>query len=99
MKINHARLLSDLRQLAQFGKVGTGVNRLSFSPEDQAARQWLLHQMREAGLEAEIDGIGNVYGRTKGVEHAVLIGSHSDSVPKGGWLDGAMGVLYGLEIA
>ena len=54
--------------------------------------------MRGAGLDAVIDGIGNVYGRTKGVEHAVLIGSHTDSVPKGGWLDGAMGVLYGLEI-
>ena len=58
MKINHARLLSNLHQLAQFGKVGTGVNRLSFSLEDQAARQWLLQQMREAGLNAEIDGIG-----------------------------------------
>ncbi len=99
MKIDHARLLSDLHQLAQFGKVGTGVNRLSFSPEDQEARQWLLQQMRGAGLDAAIDGIGNVYGRTKGVEQAVLIGSHTDSVPKGGWLDGAMGVLYGLEIA
>ena len=98
MKIDHARLLSDLHRLAQFGKVGTGVNRLSFGPEDQEARQWLLQQMRGAGLDAVIDGIGNVYGRTKGVEHAVLIGSHTDSVPKGGWLDGAMGVLYGLEI-
>jgi len=55
--------------------------------------------MTEAGLDARIDGIGNVYGQTKGVDKAVLIGSHTDSVPKGGWLDGAMGVLYGLEIA
>ena len=99
MQLNHARLLSSLTQLAQFGKVGTGVNRLSFTPEDRAARQWLLEQMREAGLDAEIDGIGNVYGRARGVDTAVLIGSHTDSVPKGGWLDGAMGVLYGLEVA
>ncbi len=99
MQLNHARLLNSLTQLAQFGKVGTGVNRLSFTPEDRAARQWLVEQMHEAGLDAEIDGIGNVYGRARGVDTAVLIGSHTDSVPKGGWLDGAMGVLYGLEIA
>jgi N-carbamoyl-L-amino-acid hydrolase len=55
--------------------------------------------MTEAGLDAQIDGIGNVYGQTEGVAKAVLLGSHTDSVPKGGWLDGAMGVLYGLEIA
>jgi N-carbamoyl-L-amino-acid hydrolase len=99
MHINHNRLMNDLRQLATYGKADTGVNRLSFTPEDQAARQWLLQQMTEAGLDAHIDGIGNVYGRTKGVQKAVLISSHTDSVPKGGWLDGAMGVLYGLEIA
>ena len=42
MQLNHARLLDSLTQLAQFGKVGTGVNRLSFTPEDRAARQWLV---------------------------------------------------------
>ena len=99
MQLNHTRLLNTLTRLAQFGKIETGVNRLSFTPEDRAARQWLVEQMREAGLDAEIDGIGNVYGRTRGVDTAVLIGSHTDSVPKGGWLDGAMGVLYGLEVA
>ena len=99
MRLNHARLLDSLKQLAQFGKVETGVNRLSFTPEDLAARQWLLEQMLDASLDAEIDGIGNVYGRTKGEDKVVLIGSHTDTVPKGGWLDGAMGVLYGLEIA
>ena len=99
MQLNHDRLLDSLRQLAQFGKSGTGVNRLSFTPEDRAARAWLLEQMRAAGLDARIDGIGNVYGQATDVDRAVLIGSHTDSVPKGGWLDGAMGVLYGLEVA
>lgn len=99
MPINHRRLLDDLRHLATFGQAGKGVNRLSFTAEDLAARHWLLQRMTEAGLDAQIDGIGNVYGRTRGVSRAVLIGSHTDSVPKGGWLDGAMGVLYGLEIA
>ena len=71
MQLNHARLLNSLTQLAQFGKVGTGVNRLSFTSEDRAGRQWLVEQMREAGLDAEIDGIGNVYGRTREVDTAV----------------------------
>ncbi|MGE0827558.1 MAG: M20 family metallo-hydrolase [Candidatus Binatia bacterium] len=99
MQLNYSRLLTDLRTLATFGQVGSGVNRLSFTLEDREARQWMLQRMTEAGLDAQIDGIGNVYGQTKGVAKAVLIGSHTDSVPKGGWLDGAMGVLYGLEIA
>src|SRR5712692_6321943 len=99
MQINYLRLLADLRRLAKFGQVGRGVHRLSFTPEDREARHWLLQRMTEAGLDAQIDGIGNVYGQTKGVDKAVLIGSHTDSVPNGGWLDGAMGVLYGLELA
>ncbi len=99
MQINYPRLLADLRHLAKFGQVRSGVHRLSFTPEDQEARHWLLRRMTEAGLDAQIDGVGNVYGQSKGVAKAVLIGSHTDSVPNGGWLDGAMGVLYGLEIA
>ena len=99
IEINRDRLLQDLRDLAAFGRVGHGVHRLAFSPEDVAARQWLLERMQAAGLVAHIDGVGNVYGRTDGVRRAVLIGSHTDTVPKGGWLDGAMGVIYGLEVA
>ena len=99
MQINYRRLFADLRQLATFGRVGSGVQRLSFTADDQAARNWLLQRLLDAGLEAQIDGIGNVYGQGKGVSKAVLIGSHTDSVPKGGWLDGALGVLYGVEIA
>ena len=98
-RINAARLLDDLRTLARFGQVGTGVDRTAFSPQDGAARQWLRGRMAEAGLEAQIDRIGNVVGRTPGVQRAVVIGSHTDSVPKGGWLDGAYGVICGLEIA
>lgn len=58
-----------------------------------------MEQMLAAGLDATIDGVGNVYGRNKGVSRAVLIGSHTDTVPNGGWLDGAMGVIFGLEAA
>ncbi len=98
-RIDAARLIADLRELARFGQVGTGVDRTSFSPQDIAARAWLCRRMQDAGLEARIDRVGNVFGRYPAVDRAVVIGSHTDSVPKGGWLDGAYGVVCGLEIA
>ena len=97
--IDPGRLMGDLRALAEFGKVGTGVDRTAFSKPDMEARRWLAGRMGEAGLAARIDCVGNVVGRAPGNGPAVLIGSHADSVPKGGWLDGSMGVIYGLEIA
>ena len=97
--INAERLLADLRHLATFGKVGTGVCRAAMSPEDIEARHWLVERMCAAGLDAEIDRVGNVLGRSRRRGPALLIGSHSDSQPRGGWLDGSLGVIYGLEIA
>ena len=99
IQINPERLVGDLRKLAEFGKVGTGVHRLAFSQEDIDARNWLCRRMAEAGLDAAVDGVGNVFGRSPVAGPCVLIGSHVDSVPNGGWLDGALGVIYGLEIA
>ena len=99
IRIDGRRLLADMRTLAEFGKVGTGVNRPAFSAADMEARAWLLERMTDAGLDANIDGVGNVFGRSRANGPGVLIGSHSDSVPCGGWLDGAMGVVYGIEIA
>jgi N-carbamoyl-L-amino-acid hydrolase len=99
MPVNATRLLSDLRELAGFGKFETGVDRVAFSPQDSAARAWLAGRLADAGLEAVIDHVGNVHGKARNVRHAVLIGSHTDTVPKGGWLDGSLGVVYGLEIA
>jgi len=99
LPVQPQRMLEDLRALAQFGKLGTGVNRRSLTPEDLASRDWLLERMRSAGLEAKIDGIGSLAGHTPGSRRHILIGSHTDSVPKGGWLDGSMGVIFGLEIA
>ena len=97
-KINAERLIGDLKRLRQFGAKPPGVVRPAFSEADMEARKWLKDQYTEAGLEASIDGIGNVLGRSKNPGPALLIGSHSDSQPTGGWLDGAMGVIYGLEI-
>ncbi|WP_061133688.1 Zn-dependent hydrolase [Caballeronia fortuita] len=99
LKINPARLLADLRHLRTFGATGPGVVRLSLSPVDMDARHWLVSRMNDAGLSATIDGVGNVFGRSRNAGPALLIGSHTDTQPTGGWLDGALGVIYGLEIA
>ncbi len=97
--IKPARLLDDLHTLRSFGAVGDGVVRTTFSDSDMAARRWLRDQMANAGLDAFIDGVANVIGRSPNPGPTLLIGSHSDTQPKGGWLDGAMGVIYGLEVA
>jgi N-carbamoyl-L-amino-acid hydrolase len=97
--INPERLLDDLKCLRSFGARGPGVVRLSLSPIDIESRRWLAERMEAAGLDAAIDGVGTVFGRSRKKGPALLIGSHTDSQPTGGWLDGAMGVIYGLEIA
>ncbi|WP_250475433.1 Zn-dependent hydrolase [Caballeronia sp. GAFFF1] len=99
LKIDPARLLNDLEHLRSFGAAGKGVVRLSLSLVDMDARRWLAQRMNEAGLDASIDGVGNVFGRSRNDGPALLIGSHTDTQPTGGWLDGALGVIYGLEIA
>ncbi|MEO8849356.1 MAG: hydantoinase/carbamoylase family amidase [Casimicrobiaceae bacterium] len=98
-KIDAQRLLGALHRLAEFGRYKTGVHRPAFSDDDLAARRWLVQRMTDAGLDAGIDGIGNVLGRARGEGSRLLIGSHSDTQPHGGWLDGAMGVIYGIELA
>ena len=97
LQINTDRLIKDLRHLATFGRTGNGVNRRSLTESDLASRYWLCERMQEAGMEAGIDGIGSVFGKTPH-SRRILIGSHTDTVPNGGWLDGALGVIYGLEI-
>ncbi|HTP61837.1 MAG TPA: hydantoinase/carbamoylase family amidase [Burkholderiales bacterium] len=97
--IDGKRLLSDLRELRSIGAQGIGVVRPAFSAKDMEARNWLKARYAEAGLDASIDGVGNVLGRSKKPGKALLVGSHSDTQPTGGWLDGALGVIYALEVA
>ena len=97
--INGNRLLKDLYAAREIGKYQTGVHRPTFSPEDVQARHWLVARLTEAGLEASIDGIGNVYGRDPTPGRKLLMGSHMETQNHAGWLDGAMGVLYALEVA
>lgn len=97
--IDSRRVLADLRQLASFGAYKTGVHRPTFSDDDIAARHWFLTRLGEAGLKPKIDGIGNVYGLSRGEGAKILTGSHLESQNRAGWLDGALGMIYGLEAA
>jgi N-carbamoyl-L-amino-acid hydrolase len=97
--VNTERFLADLHALRQFGAsgVGKGVVRPAYSEADIAARTWLQSRMEDAGLETQFDPLGSLWGLTG--ERSLLMGSHSDSQPEGGWLDGALGVVAALEVA
>ncbi|HWL73726.1 MAG TPA: hydantoinase/carbamoylase family amidase [Burkholderiaceae bacterium] len=97
-RIDPDRLLSDLHALRAIGAHGRGVIRPAFSGADMEARRWLQRRYEEAGLDATLDGVGNVLGRSRNPGKALLVGSHSDTQPTGGWLDGALGVIYALEV-
>ncbi|WP_375229734.1 Zn-dependent hydrolase [Roseobacter sp. S98] len=97
--LNPERFLADLHHLRSFGAsgVGKGVVRPAYSDADVAARTWLAGRMRDAGLRVACDEMGNLFGLADGP--SLLLGSHSDSQPEGGWLDGALGVISALEVA
>ena len=98
MQVDFPRLKRDLEELGTIGRTPEGgVSRPSWSDADVAARRWLLARIEAAGLEARVDPAGNICARWQPGEPVVLVGSHLDSVPNGGTLDGALGVLAGLE--
>ncbi|WP_439118307.1 hydantoinase/carbamoylase family amidase [Marivita sp.] len=99
LPVNADRFLADLHTLRSFGAagVGKGVVRPAYSDPDIAAREWLVGRMREAGLSVHVDPVGSVFGLAEG--RSLLLGSHTDSQPEGGWLDGALGVIAALEVA
>jgi N-carbamoyl-L-amino-acid hydrolase len=98
-RIKPERVLSDLRKLATFGAYKTGVHRPTLSEQDIAAREWFAARLREAGLDAEIDGVANILGRSRSNGKKALSGSHLESQNHAGWLDGALGCVYALEAA
>jgi N-carbamoyl-L-amino-acid hydrolase len=98
MRVNFERLKRDLEELGTIGRTPEGgVSRPSWSDADMAARRWLLARIAAAGMEPRVDPAGNICARWQPGEPAVLVGSHLDSVPNGGTLDGALGVLARLE--
>jgi len=101
IKINSERLIRDFNAVSRIGIGEHGsVTRLVFSVKELRARQLLIHLIQQAGLEIQIDRIGNIFGRHDGTNAkapAVLAGSHLDTVVQGGKFDGAMGVIGALE--
>ncbi|MEM9967535.1 MAG: hydantoinase/carbamoylase family amidase [Pseudomonadota bacterium] len=99
MKINEDRFLSDLHALSRFGAsgIGRGIIRPAYSEADVEARRWLAQRFSDAGLQTRIDPVGNIFGLAG--PPSLLLGSHTDSQPEGGWLDGALGVIAALEVA
>jgi N-carbamoyl-L-amino-acid hydrolase len=101
--VNASRLTGRLAALGRFGALpGGGVTRSCWSPPHEEARAWLLGEIRAAGLEGWVDPAGNVFGGLgasafNSATPLVVTGSHIDTVPEGGTLDGALGVLAGLE--
>ncbi len=98
-QLDTERFLADLDALRLIGAFRTGVHRPTFSPQDMEARRWLVDRMQEAGLQPEIDGIGNVLGRHPGPGPKLLVGSHIETQNQAGWLDGALGVVAGVALA
>ena len=98
--INGDRLLADLRTLAAIGGLPDGgVDRLAWSDHDLAGRRWFAERMGEAGIEPRVDAALNVFGHMPGAAGPwLLTGSHLDSVPNGGRLDGAYGAVAALEV-
>ena len=98
--INGDRLLGDLRALSAIGgQPDGGVGRLAWSDADLAGRRWYAERIREAGLEPRVDEALNVFGHLPGGDGPwLLTGSHLDSVPDGGRLDGAYGAVAALEV-
>ena len=96
MKIDSAKLLADLAALGEIGRdVDGGITRRALSPEDRDARRYVMARMSEAGLEVRHDEVGNVRALRRGRTDSppVMTGSHLDSVPSGGKLDGPLGVV------
>lgn len=99
--INEPRFNQTLQELGQLGDSPEGMLRVAYSPEDIAGREYALQLMQEAGLETRIDTAGNIIGRTSGSDDslpAIALGSHTDTVPKGGKYDGALGVMAAIEV-
>jgi beta-ureidopropionase / N-carbamoyl-L-amino-acid hydrolase len=101
IRVNFERLRDDVLALSRIGqREDQGIHRMAFSEGDLEGRRWFRSRIEAAGLEVYEDGAANLHGRLgwDGKRPSVMMGSHLDTVPGGGPLDGALGVLVGLEV-
>lgn len=95
-----ARVIADLRELAALTTDERGAQRVAWGPVWRKTRAWFTQKLvDEIGVRPELDGAANLWATLPGRSpRSLVIGSHLDSVPGGGWLDGCLGVLAGLEV-
>jgi N-carbamoyl-L-amino-acid hydrolase len=92
------RVLEDLRELARLTGGPDGARRVCWTDEWARAREFLRSRLEELPVEIQVDAAGNLWAELAGErEGFVVVGSHVDSVPAGGWLDGALGVFAAVE--
>jgi N-carbamoyl-L-amino-acid hydrolase len=99
LKLDPAAVVADLDQLAtQSGGRFAGAKRLAWSPDWLAARAWLRGRLEQIGLPISEDVAGNIWATVEGeTDEFLILGSHIDAVPDGGWLDGVLGLMTALE--
>src|SRR5881394_2108135 len=99
MALSPGRAVEQLKELRELTADDDGAQRVAWTDTWERAREWLREQLAGLPLEEQIDQAGNQWWTLRGgSERAVLIGGHIDSVPNGGWLDGALNVVAGVEV-
>src|SRR6266480_4672495 len=97
--LNPKRTVAELKELRGFTSDENGAQRVAFTKTWVAARDWLKKKLESLPVEIHTDAAGNLWSTLRGEsEKCLLIGGHMDSVPNGGWLDGCLNVLAGVEI-
>src|ERR1700728_1161036 len=97
--LNPKRTVEELRELRGLTGDDNGAQRVAFTPTWLTARAWLRSRLQDLPVEIHNDDAGNTWTTLPGAsDRALLIGGHIDSVPNGGWLDGCLNVLAGVEI-
>ncbi|HXF98626.1 MAG TPA: Zn-dependent hydrolase [Gaiellaceae bacterium] len=99
MPLQPSRTVAELKELRELTGDENGAQRVAWTETWERARDWLRKKVAGTGAEEEIDPAGNQWFTLRGAsERAVLIGGHIDSVPNGGWLDGALNLIAGVEV-
>ncbi|HEY5707481.1 MAG TPA: hydantoinase/carbamoylase family amidase [Terrimicrobiaceae bacterium] len=99
MSLDPKRTVAELKELRALTSDENGAQRVAFTPTWAKARDWMRAKLEKLPVEIDRDEAGNVWATLRGVSRqSLLIGGHIDSVPNGGWLDGCLNILAGVEI-
>jgi hydantoinase/carbamoylase family amidase len=99
LEVDADRVIADLRELADLTGGPAGARRLAWSPDWLKAREWLTEKLAELPVTVDRDVAGNIWAELSGGGKGfVIVGSHIDAVPSGGWLDGALGITAALGV-